>query len=196
MLHCGGARCRRRSSSANPVFGFRIARLEHISILGWPVYYRTDIHGANRSTTYVSPTQLTFTLLDSDVASARTLTITVLNPNNKISPSVSYTITQPSTVPTITLLSPDHVTAGSGAFTLSVVGTNFVNGSTVKANSASRVTTFVDSQHLTVKMLASDVQTAGSLSIVVNNPNGQVSTPATFTITSATLPTITSLSPS
>ncbi|HEX3584337.1 MAG TPA: IPT/TIG domain-containing protein, partial [Thermoanaerobaculia bacterium] len=154
------------------------------------------VNSANRTTTYVSPTQLTFTLLASDVATARTLTITVLNPNNKISPSASYTIGPPSTVPTITLLSPDHVTAGSGAFTLGVVGTNFVNGSTVKSNSASRSTTFVDSQHLTAQMLASDVATAGTLSIVVNNPNGQVSTAATFTVTSATLPTITSLSPS
>lgn len=154
------------------------------------------VNGASRTTTYVSPTQLTFTLLASDVASARTLTITVLNPNNKISPSASYTITPPSTVPTITLLSPDNVTAGSGAFTLSVVGTNFVSGSVVKSNTASRSTTFVDSQHLTAHMLASDVQTAGNVSIVVNNPNGEVSTAATLTVTSATLPTITSLSPS
>ena len=153
------------------------------------------VNGTSRPTTYVSPTQLTFTLQSSDVASARTLTITVLNPNNKISPSASYTIGPPSTVPTITLLSPDHATAASGAFTLGVVGTNFVNGSVVKSNSASRPTTFVDSQHLTAQMFASDVQNPGSLSIVVNNPNGQVSTAATFTVTSATLPTITSLSP-
>jgi len=154
------------------------------------------VNGANRQTTYVSPTQLTFTLLSSDVATARTLPITVLNPNNKLSPSVNYTITAPSTSPTITLLSPDHVTANSGAFTLSVVGTNFVNGSIVKANTASRTTTFVDSQHLNVQMLASDVQNAGSVSILVNNPNGQTSPPATLTVTSTTLPTITSLSPS
>ncbi|HEX3108336.1 MAG TPA: cell shape-determining protein, partial [Thermoanaerobaculia bacterium] len=154
------------------------------------------VNGANRQTTYVSPTQLTFTLLSSDVATARTLPITVLNPNNKVSQSVNYTITAPSTSPTITLLSPDHVAANSGAFTLGVVGTNFVNGSIVKANTASRTTTFVDSQHLNVQMLASDVQTAGSVSILVNNPNGQTSPPATLTVTSATLPTITSLSPS
>ncbi len=156
------------------------------------------VNGSNRATTYVSPAQLTFTLLSSDVSSARTLTITVVNvtPNNKISPSASYTIGPPSTVPTISLLSPNNVQANSGAFTLSVVGTNFVNGSVVKANSATRSTTFVDSQHLNVQMLASDVQTAGSVSIVVNNPNGQVSTAATLTVTSATLPTITSLSPS
>jgi hypothetical protein len=154
------------------------------------------VNGTSRQTTYVSPTQLTFTLLSTDVSSARTLTITVLNPNNKISPSASYTITPPSTVPTISLLSPNNVTANSGAFTLSVVGTNFVNGSIVKANTASRSTTFVDSQHLTAQILASDVAAAGNVSIVVNNPNGQVSTAATLTVTSATLPTITSLSPS
>lgn len=153
------------------------------------------VNGANRQTTYVSPTQLTFVLLASDVATARTLTITVLNPNNKLSPSSSYVITAPSTAPTITLLSPNNVTANSGAFTLTVVGTNFVSGSIVKSNSATRATTFVDSQHLTAQILASDVQTAGSVSILVNNPNGQVSAPATLTVTSATLPTITSLSP-
>lgn len=153
------------------------------------------VNASSRQTTFVSATQLTFTLLASDVATARTLTITVLNPNNKISPAASYTITPPSTVPTITLLSPNNVTANSGAFTLSVVGTNFVSGSVVKANTASRSTTFVDSQHLTAQMLASDVVSPGSVSIVVNNPNGQVSTAATLTVTSATLPTITSLSP-
>jgi hypothetical protein len=154
------------------------------------------VNGNSRATTYVSPQQLTFTLLSSDVSTAANLTITVLNPNNKVSPAANYPITPPSTVPTITLLSPNNVAANGPAFTLSVVGTNFVNGSTVKANTASRTTTFVDSQHLNAQILASDIKNAGSVSIVVNNPNGQVSTAVTLTVTSATLPTITSLSPS
>jgi len=153
------------------------------------------VNATSRPTTYVSPTQLTFTLTSADIAHTGNLTITVLNPNNKISPSATYTITPPSTAPTITLLSPNNVTANSAGFALSVVGTNFVAGATVKANGASRSTTVTDSTHITAQILASDIKTAGSVSIVVNNPNGQVSSPATLTVTSGTLPTITSLSP-
>jgi hypothetical protein len=153
------------------------------------------VNATSRPTTYVSPTQLTFTLSSADVSHTGNLTITVLNPNNKISPSATYTITPASTAPTITLLSPNTVTANSAGFALSVVGTNFVSGATVKANGASRSTTVTDSTHLTAQILASDIKTAGSVSIVVNNPNGQVSSPATLTVTSGTLPTITSFSP-
>jgi hypothetical protein len=154
------------------------------------------INGTSRPTTYVSPTQLTFTLSDSDVAHTGNLTVNVLNPNNKLSPAATYTITQASTAPTITILSPSTVTANGPQFTLSITGTNFVSGSIVKANTASRLTHFVDSTHLTATILASDIKTPGSVAIVVNNPNGQISSAATLTVTSGTLPTITSLSPS
>src|SRR5213075_2825037 len=103
------------------------------------------VNATSRATTYVSPTQLTFTLTSADIAHTGNLTITVLNPNNKISPSATYTITPLSTAPAITLLSPNNVTANSAGFALSVVGTNFVSGATVKANGASRSTTFTDS---------------------------------------------------
>jgi hypothetical protein len=156
---------------------------------------KVRVNNSDRTTTYVSSTQLTFTLTSTDLAHTGTLNVTVLNPNNKLSAASALTITAASTVPTITLLNPSTVQSNSGAFNLSVVGTNFVNGARVKANGGFRTTTFVDSQHLTAQMLASDVTTAGNVSIVVNNPNGQVSTAATLTVTSATAPTITTLSP-
>jgi hypothetical protein len=153
------------------------------------------VNNTSRSTAYVSSTQLTFALSSTDLSHTGTLQVTVANPNNKLSAATPLTITAASTVPTITSLSPSPVQANSGAFTLSVVGTNFVSGSRVKANGAFRTTTFVDAQHLTAQMLASDVASAGSISIVVNNPNGEASVASTLTVSSATAPTITTISP-
>ncbi len=60
--------------------------------------------------------------------------------------------------------------AGSPAFTLTVNGTNFVSGSTVRWNGANRTTTFVNSSQLTAAIPASDIVTSGTASITVQNP--------------------------
>src|SRR5258705_34997 len=62
----------------------------------------------------------------------------------------------PNSVPTLTSLSPTSVTAGSAAFTLTANGTNFVNGSVVRWNRASRTTTFVNSTQLTAAITSPD----------------------------------------
>ncbi len=102
-------------------------------------------------------------------------------------------------VPTINNISPASAAAGSGAFTLTVNGTNFVSGSFVTFNAASRTTTFVNSTQVTAAILATDVASVGSPVVTVTNPTpgGGQSTSVTFTITAATnpVPTVTSLSP-
>jgi len=52
-------------------------------------------------------------------------------------------------VPEITSLSPTGVTAGSGAFTLTVNGSGFINGSVVNFNGNARTTTYVSATQLT-----------------------------------------------
>ncbi len=74
--------------------------------------------------------------------------------------------------PIITDLSPTNATVNSPAFTLTVNGTNFVNGATVSFNNVNRATTFISSTQLTVLILASDLATKGSYWIEVKNPNG------------------------
>lgn len=156
---------------------------------------KVRISSTDRPTTFVSSTQLTFTLSSTDLSHTGTLSVTVLNPNNKVSTAATLTVTAASTVPTITLLNPSTVQVGSAQFNLSVVGTNYVSGSRVKVNGALRTTAFVDSQHLTVQVIPSDVDSVGTVPVQVVNPNGETSTTATFTVTSATAPTISSLSP-
>ena len=104
---------------------------------------------------------------------------------------------QPRTDPTT--LSPSSATAGGSAFTLTVTGTNFINGSTVRWNGANRTTTFVSSTSLTAAITAADIATAGTAPVTVFNPTpgGGTSGALTFTINAANpVPTLTSLSPS
>src|SRR5205807_6465740 len=69
-------------------------------------------------------------------------------------------------------------------FTLTVNGTNFVNGATVNWNGTPLSTTFVSSTQLTATVPASLIATAGTASITATNPTcpGATSTAQTFTI--------------
>ncbi|MBD3582699.1 hypothetical protein [Flavobacterium selenitireducens] len=94
-------------------------------------------------------------------------------------------------VPVITSLSPSSRVAGTGAFTLTVNGANFVNGtSVVRWNGSNRPTTFVSSTQLTAAITAQDIASSGSASISVANGAG-VSNSLPFTIDLAGVPAIT-----
>jgi len=102
--------------------------------------------------------------------------------------------------PTTTSISPSSATEGTGGFTLTVNGTNFVNGvSTVRWNGTNKTTTFVNNTQLTAAIDAADIATAGSATVtVLNTGNPTESNGQTFTINPAAAPTklvITSVSP-
>jgi hypothetical protein len=97
--------------------------------------------------------------------------------------------------PTISSITPPSRTAGSGAFTLTVNGSNFVAGSAVTFNGAARQTTLVNASQLTAAMLASDAQTAGAFGIAVINPSPGGGTSNTATLTVDASPTVTIASP-
>jgi hypothetical protein len=86
--------------------------------------------------------------------------------------------------PVPTALSPSSVTAGSGGFSLSVTGTNFVTGVTVEWNGAARPTTLVSVTRVTALIPAADVLAPTSAHVTVRNggPAGPVSGPLTFTV--------------
>jgi hypothetical protein len=65
---------------------------------------------------------------------------------------------------------PDAVAPGSGAFTLSVYGANFVPGSVVNWNYQPRVTTYVSAHEIQAQILAGDVETNTAGYITVTNP--------------------------
>src|SRR5665811_175112 len=128
--------------------------------------------GADRTTTYVSATQLTASITAADITTAGTASVTVFNPapGGGESNSQTFTINNQNPVPTTTSLSPNSATAGDSGFTLTVNGTNFVAGSKVRWNGADRTTTYVSATRLTASIPASDIVTAGTASVTVYNP--------------------------
>jgi len=156
-------------------------------------------NGVDRTTTYVSATQLTASITAADIATAGTASVTVFNPTpgGGTSGSQSFTINNPA--PTLSTLSPSSASAGGSAFTLTVTGTNFVSGSKVRWNGVDRTTTYVSASQLTASITAADIATAGTASVTVFNPTpgGGTSGGQTFTINVASnpVPTLSSISP-
>jgi hypothetical protein len=73
-------------------------------------------------------------------------------------------------VPSITIISPSVVTAGSAAFTLSVFGADFVPSSAVEWNGSALPTNYKNSTLLTASVTAADIQSVGTASVSVSNP--------------------------
>lgn len=102
--------------------------------------------------------------------------------------------------PTLASLSPASAAAGAAGLTLTVNGANFIQGSTVRWNSAGRPTNLVSATQLNAAIAASDLAAAGAAQVAVFNPapGGGTSNALTFTIAAAALfePTLTrSLAP-
>jgi len=150
-------------------------------------------NGSSLATTFVSSSQLTATVPASDLLTAGTAAVTVLS-GGQTSNSEPFTIDNP--LPTAVSLSPTGAQAGGPAFTLTVNGTNFVNGSSVLWNGSSRTTTFVSSTQVTAAINASDIATAGTANVSVSNPTpgGGASNALAFSIGNP-VPSLTSLTP-
>ena len=110
------------------------------------------------------------------------------------SSTIGLTAGGTAVAPTVTSFSPSGVVAGSGAFTLTVNGTNFATGSYIKWNGSARTTAFVSATKLTAAILATDVATAGNYPITVVNSSGKASPAVMFAVTPAAS-VLTSISP-
>jgi hypothetical protein len=114
--------------------------------------------------------------------------------------SVSFVTLNPDStypLPTTTSISPTSRGAGDPSFTLTVNGSNFVNGvSVVRLDGADRTTAFVSTTQLTATIPSSDLATMGSRSITVFTPapGGGTSNAQTLTVGKAT-PVITWANP-
>jgi len=93
-----------------------------------------------------------------------------------------FKLTVQTPAPTITSISPTSSIAGGAGFTLTVNGTNFINGSTVNFNGKARTTTFVSAMQLRAAILASDIAIAGIFNVTVTNPGDGTSNAASFTV--------------
>ena len=136
-------------------------------------------NGADRTTAFVSATQLRASVTAADVATPGTVPVTVLNPDGGLSNTMSFPVTAP---PSVANLSPSYATAGASAFTLTVSGANFVSGAKVRWNGADRTTTFVSATQLRASVTAADIATQGTVPVTVLNPDGGLSSAANFEV--------------
>jgi|GEM_PF-3930065 len=154
-------------------------------------------NGVALETVFVSAGELQATVPASYLTTAGTAQITVFTPAPGGGESNALPFLINNRQPTLTALSPTTVLRGSPQFTLSLRGTGFINGSTVRWNGVERTTQFVSVTEVRITVPASDLLQAAEIAITVENPapGGGISDPKTFTVANP-VPVITSLSPS
>ena len=108
-----------------------------------------------------APASVTNTATVSGGGEVNTANDTANDPTTLGSPNPTPLINQP--------LVPDAASPGSGAFTLTVNGTEFVSGSTVNWNGVPLVTTFVSVHQLTAAVPAANIASAGTAAVTVVN---------------------------
>ena len=130
----------------------------------------TTFPGAAPAVTYVSDTQLSLAVVAANIATAGAYQITASNGAAGSSAPAKFTVSAANPTPALSGLSPASITAGAGAFTLTVNGQDFLSGAVVNWNGAALTTTFVSGSQLTAAVPASNVASAAPIVITVSNP--------------------------
>jgi len=129
-------------------------------------------NGADRTTTFLSSTQLTAAIAASDLTATGVATVTVFNPapGGGESSGLPFAISVPNPAPTISSLSPTSAAAGGAAFNLTVNGAGFIANSVVRWNGSDRLTAYVSATQLIAPISAGDIMAAGTAQVTVFNP--------------------------
>ena len=152
-----------------------------------------QFNGASIPSTFGSATSVTGTIPAEALTETGSFPVTVSNPNGDTSNALTFTVTPALPLPVITSISPTTAPVGSPALTLTVNGSNFVQGSTVTFGGTNSATTFLSATQLRATVSAAQLSQAGTFTVVVTNPDGNVSNSVSFIV--LTPLSITSLSP-
>lgn len=146
------------------------------------------VDGSPRSTYPTSATELQVTIPASDLGAARTLAITVKDPNpatgssNQVAFTVAPFTTNP--VPTLVSASDASVTEGWPGFQLTLQGSNLVAASVLQWDGSQRQTTVISSTELKAAVPAALLASPGAAQISVINPSpgGGISSPLSIQV--------------
>lgn len=134
---------------------------------------------------YVSSTEMALHLTSEDLAESRIHSVTVVNTarGGGSSSAVSFAVNNPA--PSLSLINAKTAKAGCGRFVLSVVGSHFLPGVEILWNGSPRPTTQVSDSLLRATIEASDIASAGDVSVSLRNPapTGSNSNAAVFRVT-------------
>jgi hypothetical protein len=167
--------------SAQPAIQITGQNFTPLSVARW--------NGVPRMTRFVNGQTIVAILNAGDLATAGTIAITVQNYGGAISNAVNFPIVQPTAtatptgptptptttgtpnpVPVLTSIQPPTSPVESGGAHLTILGADFVPGSVVNVDGASRTTSYFDSTELVVTLNAGDLAVAGTLDITAVNP--------------------------
>lgn len=126
--------------------------------------------GVDRPTVRVSGARLTVSLNWTDLAVAGTHLISVHHTGSQPDSSAGHEFVVARRAPRILTTTPAYATAGRGAFTLTVKGTDFAPGAVLHWNGAPRPTTFVSSTELAAAIAAADVAAVDTTTLRIENP--------------------------
>ena len=147
--------------------------------------------GSDRPTTYISSSRLDSEIGGDDLAMAKTVQVTVRNPDGGLSNSLEFNINTP---PTLASLLPSSAIVGDPDFILTVNGSDFVEGAVVMWGGSDRPTTFISSSRLDSEIGTTALEMANIIAVMVRNPDGGLSNALEFTVDNPE-PLLVSISP-
>jgi hypothetical protein len=157
------------------------------------------VNGSVRDTIFVSSTQLQSALTAADQSANGSLSITAFTPTPGGGSSSAASIAVNGAVLGSISLSPSTVVAGTTRDTVvTVAGTGFVSGTSVRVNGSARSTTFLNTSTLTFILTVADAASAGRLNITAVNPapDSTTSSAAVLTVAAPTAtPVINAVNP-
>ena len=184
---------------------FRIDQLSPAAVLVGGPSFTLTISGAgfvSGTTAHVSGSDFPAILVDASdilvnipaalIANTGTLAVSVSRPGLPTSNTLTLTV---NGTPAITALAPTSVTAGGPSFTLTVTGSNFSAGATVRWNAYALTTALLSPTQLTAAVPAASIATAGTALIDVWAGGSTYSNAALLRIAPAPAPMLSSITP-
>jgi hypothetical protein len=147
-----------------------------------------NFNGVPRPATFVNSTQITTSVLASDVLTQGTINISVTDPfgignsGGGTSSSLPLAVVPASSQPTVGTLSPASTTAGGQSFTLTISGTGFEPKSLVTFGTLTVNIAYQSPTELQAAIPASAIAVGGTPLVTVANPGTPPSTVVTFTV--------------
>lgn len=151
-------------------------------------------NGTARTTTYVNSSTVKVALTANDVQSFGLGALSVINPG--VPPTTPLDVAILASKPTITSVGPSVVTAYTSPNIpqlISIYGSGFAANATVQANGKAVTVTSQNATTIYASVSASFFASAGTISIVVNNPGSPTisSNPGTITVVGPSAPSFT-----
>lgn len=138
---------------------------------GFAAVSQITFNNGAAATTFVSGTQVKATLTAQQLANPGTIAVRVVNPapGGGTSGAANFQVNNP--LPTITTVTPSQaIFVGASDTLITVSGTGYVPTSTIRANGANLLTTYVGSTQVKATVPASAFASPGTVQITVQNP--------------------------